>query len=134
VSALVAAARAYLGVPFRHRGRRPPKLDCVGLVLLAYADCGLTLWAPADYGREPQLPRFQAAIEAGLGAAVTGGPRVGDVVSLRTLKHPHHIAIVGDHPDGLSLIHASGEHGRVVEHRLDASYLDRITHVYRRAV
>lgn len=131
---LVLAARRYLGVRFVHRGRRPDKLDCVGLVLRAYADCGVVLNAPADYGREPQLTRFQAAIEAGLGAAVSG-LQVGDVVTLRTKGHPHHLAIVGDYPgDLLSLIHASGEHGRVVEHRLDAVYRARITHVYRRPV
>lgn len=131
---LVLAARRYLGVPFRHRGRRPDKLDCVGLVLMAYRDCGVTLFAPTDYGREPHLDRFQSAIEAGLGKPVSEGPKVGDVVTLKTLKHPHHIAIVGNHPEGLSLIHASGEHGRVVEHRLDPAYMRRITHVYRRPV
>lgn len=130
---LVLAARRYLGVRFVHRGRRPDKLDCAGLILLAYADCGVVLDAPTDYGREPQLGRFQAAIAAGLGDPVAG-LRVGDVVTLRTKHHPHHLAIVGNHPDGLSLIHASGEHGRVVEHRLDPTYRARITHVYRRPI
>jgi cell wall-associated NlpC family hydrolase len=134
MSALVLAARRYLGVRFVHRGRRPDKLDCVGLILLAYRDCGVALDAPADYGREPHLTRFQAAIEAGLGRPVGYPLQVGDVVTLRTKGHPHHLAIVTDHPEGLGLIHASGEHGRVVEHRLDPTYLRRITHVYRRPV
>ena len=131
---IVAAARRYLGARFVHRGRRPDKLDCVGLVWRAYLDCGVTLFAPGDYGREPQVDRFRKAIESALGLPVADGPFVGDVVTLRTLKHPHHLAIVGEHPEGLSLIHASGEHGRVVEHLLDASYRARITHVYRRPV
>ena len=109
------------------------KLDCVGLVWLAYADCGVLLPCPNDYGREPQHERFNAAIEAALGAPVSG-LEVGDVVSMRTERHPHHIAIVGDYPDGLSLIHASGEHGSTVEHRLDANYRARIVNVYRRAI
>lgn len=129
---LVLAARRYLGVRFVHRGRRPDKLDCVGLVWLAYRDCGVELPCPADYGREPQADRFRAAISAALGDPVSG-LAVGDVVTLRTRLHPHHVAIVGDHPDGLSLIHASGEHGRVVEHRLDDSYRARIVTVHRRA-
>lgn len=138
---LVLAARRYDGVRFVHRGRRPDKLDCVGLVRLAYLVCGVELEDFRLYGREPDITRWQDAMERNLGAPVAAGPilsdavlRVGDVVALRTLRHPHHLAIVGDHPDGLSLIHASGEHGRVVEHRLDPAYRARITHVYRRPV
>lgn len=131
---IVMAARKYLGVRFVHRGRRPDKLDCVGLVWMAYRDCGIILPCPLDYGREPQADRFRSAIVAALGEAVTG-LEVGDVVTLKTLKHPHHVAIVGDHPNGLSLIHASGEHGRVVEHRLDDdSYKSRIVSIHRKPV
>jgi cell wall-associated NlpC family hydrolase len=131
---LVLAARKYMGVRFVHRGRRKDKLDCVGLVWIAYKDCGVEMFAPSDYGREPHVNRFQDAIESALGKPVFGAPKVGDVVTLKTLRHPHHLAIVGDHKHGLSLIHASGEHGCVVEHRLDDSYMRRITNIYRRTV
>lgn len=134
MSALVLAARRYLGVRFVHRGRRQDKLDCVGLVWIAYRDCGVALSAPEDYGREPEVDRFRAAIEAALGSPTSPPMQPGDVVTLRTLRHAHHLAIVTDHPDGLGLIHASGEHGRVVEHRLDQSYQRRIVHIYRRPV
>lgn len=131
---LAEAARRYLGVRFVHRGRRKDKLDCVGLVWIAYHDCGVSLCAPTDYGREPNVDRFKTAIENALGKPVSGPPIPGDVVTLKTLRHPHHLAIVGEHKHGLSLIHASGEHGRVVEHRLDETYMRRITNVYRRPV
>lgn len=136
MTALVAAARRYVGVRFVHRGRRADKLDCAGLVLRAYADCGVELPAPPEnYGREPQLGAFMDAIVAALGPAVSGPPQVGDVVTLRTAQHPHHVAIVGDYPGGLlSLVHASGEHGRVVEHRLSPEYLARIVTIHRRPV
>jgi len=130
---LVLAARRYLGVRFVHRGRLPHKLDCVGLVWRAYRDCGRDVPCPADYGREPNLPRFMGVIEGALGPSIgTGDLQPGDVVTLRTANHPHHLAIVGDYPGGLlSLIHASGEHGRVVEHRLSPEYLARIVTVHR---
>ena len=128
------AARRYIGVRFVHRGRLPHKLDCVGLVWRAFKDAGVELPCPSDYGREPHLPRFMATIEQALGVAVKGPPQPGDVVTLRTAQHPHHLAIVGDYPGALSLIHASGEHGRVVEHRLSPDYLARIVTIHRRAV
>jgi cell wall-associated NlpC family hydrolase len=135
MTALVLAARRYLGVPFVHRGRRPPKkLDCVGLVLFAYRDCGVVLEDFRLYGREPDITRWKAAMERNLGPPVRSPLQAGDVVAMRTLANPHHLAIVFDHAEGLGLIHASGEHGRVVEHGLDATYLRRITHIYRRPV
>lgn len=130
---LVTAARRYLGVPFRHRGRSAQRLDCVGLVLRAYADCGVMLKDEQSYGREPDVNRFLGAIEAALGAPVAG-LHPGDVVTMKTKLHPHHLAIVTDHPEGLGLIHASGEHGRVVEHFLSPDYRKRIVNVYRRPV
>lgn len=133
---LVLAARRYLRVRFVHRGRLPHKLDCVGLVWRAFRDAGVDVPAPTDYGREPDMPRFLGVIVGALGPDIGKADlQPGDVVTLRTANHPHHLAIVGDYPGGLlSLIHASGEHGRVVEHRLDPSYLARIVTVHRRPV
>lgn len=133
MSRLVEAARKYLGVRFVHRGRLPHKLDCVGLVVRAYADCGVALPDRRDYSREPNADDFLSSIEAGLGKPVSG-LQPGDVVTMKTKLHPHHLAIVTDHPHGLGLIHASGEHGKVVEHRIDDSYMKRIVRVYRRPV
>jgi cell wall-associated NlpC family hydrolase len=133
MSPLILAARRYLGVRFVHRGRSATKLDCVGLVWRAYADCGVALPCPTDYGRDPEALRFRIAVEDALGPRVPS-LAIGDVVTLRTKRHPHHLAIVTDHPEGLGLIHASGEHGRVVEHRLDPTYRARIVTVHRRAV
>lgn len=134
MTALVAAARKYLGVRFSHRGRRVDRLDCVGLVWRAYLDCGVVLECPEDYGREPDAQRFGEAIRSALGPPVDR-LAVGDVVTLRTESHPHHIAIVGDYPEsGFSLVHASGDHGRVVEHRLSDDYLERVVTIHRRPV
>ena len=130
---LVLAARRYHGVRFVHRGRLPHKLDCVGLVWRAYRDCGVELEDFRLYGREANLTLWADVTERNLGAPVAG-LQPGDVVSMRTLLNPHHVAIVGNHPEGLSLIHASGEEGRVVEHRLDAKYRARIVNVYRKPV
>jgi cell wall-associated NlpC family hydrolase len=45
------AAEALVGVPFRLQGRDPVTgLDCIGLIVAAYADAGIRLQAPDDYG------------------------------------------------------------------------------------
>lgn len=50
-AALLAAARAYIGTPFRHLGRGRSGVDCVGLLLLAAADAGIPAEDPGSYHR-----------------------------------------------------------------------------------
>lgn len=146
MNAVVAQARTYLGVPFRHRGRTGRGLDCAGLVWRAYADLGCVLPDVERYGREPHRDGLMDAMRAAFGPPVWEGRslanrsllRVGDVVVLRFEVHPHHIAIVtDDRHHGLGLIHAyspPGGGGRVLEHGLDARWQSQIVAVFRKAL
>ena len=134
---LVAAARAYLGVPFRHMGRTPRALDCVGLGWLAYHDCGVDLPVPRFYGREPYRATLLQALRDALGEPVEAPLQPADVGVFRFREEPHHVAMIGDGPYGeLTLIHADSSPGlrRVVEHRLDDWWRERLVAVFRRPV
>lgn len=139
MSELINAARKYLGVPFRHRGRSAHSLDCVGLGWLAYADCGVVLPDLRHYGREPHQGRMMAALEMALGKPVGHGPmadlQVGDVGVFNYNGEPHHVGLIGMTSYGeLSLIHADSLAGKVVEGRLDEVWRARLTAVFRRPV
>lgn len=141
MQSLHKAARRYLGVPFKHRGRKPWALDCAGLGVLAYADCGVKLPDFRLYGMEPHRDALIARISGALGEPIAFAPirrsilRVDDVISMRYEKEPHHVAIVGEYVlGGLSLIHADGMAGKVIEHRLADEHITMITHVFRRPV
>jgi cell wall-associated NlpC family hydrolase len=50
---IVAAARGWLGTPWRHQERGPHFIDCAGLLERVGNDCGLiTYIGPRDYRRE----------------------------------------------------------------------------------
>ncbi len=139
MSRLVEAARKYLDVPFRHRGRSARALDCAGLGVLAFADCGVALPDIKHYGREPHDDRLMQALIAALGEPVGHGPlaevQTGDVVVINYNGEPHHVGIIGETPYGApSLIHADSRVGKVVEHRFDAVWRARMSAVFRRAV
>jgi len=135
MSQLVTAARRYLGVPFRHRGRTRAGLDCAGLIWRSYADLGVILPDIRIYGREPHRNGLERVVKAGFGCAAARDPEPGDVLLMRFEREPHHLGFVGDYAHGgLSLIHAYGTAGKVVEHRLDALWRGRIVTVYRRDV
>ena len=141
---LPEAARAYIGTRFRHRGRNARGIDCVGLGVVAYADCGVTLPDFRLYGPEPHRDGMTQHMRAALGEPVAVAPvaagalQVGDVAVFRFDHEPHHMGIIGDHDYGgtraLTLIHADGMNGRVLEQRLTPDMVSRITHVYRRPV
>lgn len=138
---LVEAARAYLGVKFRHRGRNRLGLDCAGLLKVTYRDCGINLPDCTLYGPEPNAGALEREMAIRLGDPVAMSPvrrsalQVGDVVLVRFKFLPHHVALLTDYPyGGLGVIHASGEAGEVIEHRLADDMIKRITHVFRKPV
>ena len=137
MSALADAARQYIGVRFRHRGRDRRGLDCAGLVWAAYRDLGTTLPDFRLYGREPHRDGLTTHVHAALGEPVSG-PQDGDVLVMRFEREPHHVAVVGSHDyygiQALTIVHADGWNGRVLEQRLTPDMVSRITHVFRRPV
>jgi cell wall-associated NlpC family hydrolase len=141
VSALVDAARRYLGVPFKHQGRSAAALDCAGLGWLAYRDCGVMLPDVRRYGREPFRGHLMEALRAALGEPFATGPEAalqpGDVAVFRFREEPHHVALIGAAPyGGLTLIHADSSPTvrSVVEHRLDDWWRSRLLAAFRRPV
>jgi cell wall-associated NlpC family hydrolase len=116
-AAVCAEARAWLGTPWRHRGRiRGVGVDCAQFVIEAYAGAGLI--ARFDTGEYPRdwhihrdeerfltfVPRFAREI-----AQADVGP--GDLVLFKIGRVFSHGAIVLGWPQG---IHAAVNEGQVV--------------------
>lgn len=140
---LIDFARNYLGTPFKHRGRDARGLDCAGLVWRAYADAGLVMPDLRRYGREPHRDGMMKVAQEALGDPVWRGigmPEIvtpGDVLVMRFVKEPHHMAIATtDEMYGLGMIHADGSTNvrRVVEHGMDRLWRSRVVAVFRRPI
>jgi len=113
-TAIVAHARALLGVPFRHHGRDRHGVDCAGLVLRAMNDALGRGDEFMDYPQRPSPDVVRAAIarHADRITAADAGP--GDVVLMDGGLRAVHVGVLTDR----GVIHANGVTGRVVEHRL----------------
>lgn len=134
-AAIVAAARSFLGVKFKHRGRDPRTgLDCAGMVVCSFRKAGMDPFDKLVYGREPFKDGLVEVVESNLGKPLPPNTTMqpGDVCVFRFSREPHHLGILGDYlHGGLSVIHAYGGVEKVVEHRLDDVWTSRICSTYR---
>lgn len=119
-SDIVAEARAWIGTPWRHQMcARAVGVDCGQLVAGVARALGLRDVQITGYPRIPDgtlrgiCDRYMQPIQVGEAQA-------GDVVLMRFDTEPQHLGILGDYEHGgLSLIHSTLKHRKVVEHRLD---------------
>lgn len=126
-SQFAAAARAYMGVPYRHQGRSRAGVDCLGLIVAAGNDLDLVPLDAGrrDYGRAPLdqliqvLPQYAIRLEALEAGAIIAIKWPGD-------KRAAHVAICA----GETMIHCFSDMGKVVEHGIRRQWLRWIDSIW----
>lgn len=126
----VDAARRYVGARWRHQGRRPWAMDCIGLIVLACADIGRTLPDRRGYGRDPQADGLRQALRAEFG--VPGYYVHGGIAAIcwPGASECSHVGVMFEHDGEWWLLHGYSAVGCVVEHRIDDAWADLIAEVY----
>lgn len=124
-SDLVAAARAWVGVPFRHQGRTRAGVDCAGLFVAVARELGIDVpFDRTDYPWEPD-EALHRTLEGHFERVQARRP--GDILLLHFGGAPRHMALW----TGGSIIHAYAPLDKVVEHRIDRRWERRIVAAYR---
>lgn len=110
-----AAARQLIGVRYRHQGRTPAAVDCIGLVIVTRDILGLpNPELPCDYAPLPVDDAMLEYCKAHMVEIDRSDALSGDVVCLQ-YKVARHMGILGSYPHGgLSLLHARSMHPRKV--------------------
>src|SRR5690606_32858219 len=139
----ITAARSLLRTPFRHTGRTPRGVDCVGLVVVALQAVGREVSDRRDYGRNPVRDGLRDVLVAHFGEPVwrqgeaVDTTQPGDIALMRW-HEPNgvrlfcHVGILTSYPlGGHALLHALHAHQRVVEHRLADPWARPIVQAYR---
>lgn len=132
---VVAIAREVLGTPYGHQGRVGGlALDCAGVPVHVARRLGMSFDDITNYGRLPQPDEMRKVLDANLIRVQKADMQFGDVAWIRFQREPQHFAILGNYRyGGFSLIHASNGSGlsKVVEHRMDEKWANRIVAVWR---
>lgn len=131
--AIVAAARGWIGTPFRHQGScRGSGADCLGLVLGVCRELGLPVSEPVpaytpDWAEAGRAEVLLPALGREFRAVPEGAARPGDVVVFRMHRAApaKHLGILSEVTAGQArFIHAYMRHG-VVECALSAPWRAR---------
>jgi hypothetical protein len=126
-----SAALSWLGVPFAHQGRsRELGVDCAGLILRVAQELGL-LPAGLDVNGYRRYPDGTMRGYCDTMLEAESALHRAHLALIRFAIEPQHLALLVPRGDGWSLVHALERSGRVVQHRLDATWRSRIVQLYR---
>lgn len=123
---IVAVARSYLGVRWRHAGRTRGGLDCVGLLVAVSRDLGLDVVdTEQEYKRTPDPFLFLEMMRAQSDLGSRENIRSGSIFLLRQNLFPCHcgIVVLGTTQ---TFIHAAAATKVVSEEPLKKFYKDMI--------
>ena len=112
---VVCAARTWLGTPFHHQGRlKDIGVDCAGVVVGVAAQLELSAFDTNGYGRRPDSRELQHICDSQMRRVNLNDALPGDVYLIEVDGQPH----------------AYAPARRVVEHRLDQAWADRLIAAY----
>jgi cell wall-associated NlpC family hydrolase len=122
---IVAEARSWLGVRWKHRGRGREGIDCVGLILKAcepfpeihdYDDAYIYTRTATSGELEAIFARHSTRVRLGPGGLEA--LQDADVLIMRDTVFPQHVGLVATRGGHRTLVHASVAARRVVEENL----------------
>lgn len=129
--AIVAEARTWLGVPWRHQGRSRAGVDCAGLVVLVARTLELADHDSTAYGRRAQgqgfVEHFRGHME---GIAVTQA-RPGDVLVFADQAYPCHCGFLTERLGRPHLLHAHATRRQVIEEPYAGEWPAKIKFAFR---
>ncbi len=127
---VVAVAREWMDTRWSHQHRlKGVGTDCAGLALGVAKELNLGDPDVPAYSKQPSngslLKYCNEHMERVHGLAL------GRVALMKFGTEPQHLGIIGDYPlGGFTLIHAYATSRKVVEHRIDDLWLNRIVAVF----
>lgn len=139
-SAIVEQARTWIGTPYHHQARlKGVGCDCLGLVVGISNELGLkhsdgsqlSRFDETDYSMQPDGVRLTNMLQSLLQEIPKADAAPGDLALFTIEGNPQHVGLLTDYEGGLGLIHSYAPSKKVVEHRLDQKWQQRLIKVFR---
>ena len=139
-SDIIAQARSWIGTPYHHQARlKGVGCDCLGLVVGIADELGLkhvdgralSSFDETDYSRQPDSERLTRMLQSVLHEIPIREAAPGDLALFTIERNPQHVGLLTEYEGGLGVIHSYAPSRKVVEHRLDKKWQQRIIKVFR---
>lgn len=112
---IVAEARTWMDVPWRHQGRSRDGIDCVGLLSAVGKAFGVPHSDISAYPRQAVSPKLRNLLRSYLNPMPFTANKVGMVGVFRDSIFPCHVGILSWKHNRLHVIHARADAGKVIE-------------------
>lgn len=128
---IIAEARSWIGVKWKHQGRTRSGLDCLGLVVVVAHKLGISDVDEKTYSPRPDGVSLVKRFAEEMDEIALADMRAGDVVMFADSKYPCHVAIVSEKHGQLYIIHAHATRRQVLEERYGFEWPDKARKAYR---
>jgi hypothetical protein len=130
---VVAKAREFIDVKFRHQGRSNAGVDCAGLLFVVAWELGIDAEDINGYRLSPEGYDMRNFLESALERRSIDAIEKGDIVHIfyKGERIPHHLAIAAEYQGRLTLIHSLRANKKVIEQTLDEHLHSQICGVYK---
>jgi len=126
-----AAAREYLGVPWRHQGRNlEVGIDCAGLIVMIAKKFNLSEYDSTNYHRNPLNDSFIKHFSEHMIKKKPVERKVGDVLLFRDKMFSCHSAILSEKHGCEHIIHAYAKRKKVVEEPFTDEWKKKMTYCF----
>jgi cell wall-associated NlpC family hydrolase len=128
---VVAEARGWLGVPWRHQGRTRCGIDCVGLVVRVAHALDLSDYDSTGYSRRAQGQGFVEHFRGNMDGVAIRDARPGDVLVFADQAFPCHCGFLTERLGHPHLLHAHATRRKVIEEPHAGEWPARIKFAFR---
>ena len=128
---IVAEARTWLGVPWRHQGRSRTGVDCAGLVIQVARALELADYDTTAYSRRPQGQGFVAHFQAQMDGVAIPQAQAGDVLIFADQAYPCHCGFLTEWRDRPHLLHAHATRRQVIEEPYTGEWPAKVKFAFR---
>lgn len=128
---VVAEARGWLGVPWRHQGRSRSGIDCVGLVVCVAHALHLSDYDSTGYSRRAQGQGFVEHFRSNMDGVAIPVAQPGDVLVFADQAYPCHCGFLTERLGHPHLLHAHATRRQVIEEPYAGEWPAKIKFAFR---
>jgi cell wall-associated NlpC family hydrolase len=128
---ILAEARGWLGVPWRHQGRTRAGVDCAGLVVMVGRALGLTDYDTTGYSRRAHGQAFVRHFQAAMDDVRLPEAILGDVLVFADHAYPCHCGFLTTKWQVPHLLHAHVIRRKVVEEPYAGEWPEKVKFAFR---